>query len=294
MSTLDARSRGTGTLFVVAALTTLGAVILGSVVCATDSSAACPNWPGCYPGQIGPEAHLNPVLEFVHRVVAVSTGPLLLVAALLGLRDRNRLVRFAPWLALVGALVAGVLGMLTVTRGISKTAAAIDLGFSLVAMIAITLAAVLVLRGPATWRPRRAPLAWAAVGALFGFHILSIFVAGPGSLTRCVSWPVWRQLDADGTPVLQWLRLALAAVAVVLAVFTAVRALRRRDTRMIAAVVLLLIVTELILGLTVLAGGGAGTELKGLYAALAGAILGGLTWIATLSSTDPEKQLQSR
>lgn len=272
-------------LFVVAAAVTFGAIALGSVVCATDSSSACPNWPGCYPGQIGPEVALNPIVEFVHRVVAVSTAPLLLACGIVGwLRSKDRLVRILPWVALVGAFIAGVLGMLTVKIGISKWWAAFDLGASLVAVIAITVAAVCVLRAPRAWTwPTPAKVAWAAVGTLFVYHVTSICVAGPGSLTRCVSWPIWRLLEIDGGAAGQWFRLVLGAMAVLLTVATVVLGLRRADTRWFAVAVAILVVVELLMGLTVV-NHASTLPVKALYAAVAGAIFTGNVWIAALTS----------
>ncbi|WP_297740607.1 heme A synthase [uncultured Tessaracoccus sp.] len=271
-------------VFVAAAIVTFAAVALGSVVCATDSSAACPNWPGCYVGQIAPEAQLNPILEFVHRVVAVSCGPLLLAAAIVGLRVKDPLVRVLPWVAFVGAMIAGVLGMLTVKVGISKAWAAFDLGASLIALVAITVATVCVLRYPRRWQPgATGRLAWGAVGALFAFHICSVLVAGSGSLTRCMSWPVWRVIEADGSAAWQWARLVLGGVAAVLTVLVAVQGLRRRDTRVFGAVLTVLVVCEVAMGLTVVAHG-ADLRVKAWYAALAAATFCVSVWVASLAS----------
>lgn len=284
MTTQSTHSPAVRTLFVAAAIVTFGAVALGSVVCATDSSAACPNWPGCYRGQVTPEAELNPVLEFVHRVVAVSTGPLLLAAAVVGLRSRDLLVRVLPWIALAGAMVAGVLGMLTVKRGISTGLAAFDLTSSLVAMLAITLAAVCVLRAPRQWRRNGwSAITWSAVALWVATHVTSIFVAGPGSLTRCVSWPVWELIEIDGDAGPQWVRLGLASIAVVVSAFVVVVAMKRPETRVIGAVVAVLMVVELAMGFTVLRSG-ADLPTKAVYAATPAAILCGLGWIASLAT----------
>lgn len=272
-------------LFLVAALFTFAAVALGSVVCATDSSAACPNWPGCYIGKVAPEAHLNPVLEFVHRVVAVTSGPLLLACALVGLRSRDLLVRSLPWLAVFGALTAGVLGMLTIKTGISTTAAALDLTASLTAMVAITVAAACVGRAPRTWCPD-GPATWAsaAVLGLLVFHVMSIFVAGPGSLTRCLSWPVWRLVDADGSHSPQRLRMALGVLAIGLVVVAALLVIRIPGRRMLGVLALLFTILELLLGVFVVGAGDAGLPLKAVYAATAGAVLCTMGWLAALGS----------
>ncbi len=277
-------SRATRVLFVAAAAVMWGAIVLGSVVCATDSSAACPNWPGCYVGQITPKAELNPILEWVHRLVAISCAPLLLAAGVVGWRSKDPLVKWLPWVSLCGAFIAGVLGMLTVKVGISKGLAAFDLGASLVGLIAITIATVCVLRAPRrVHRGVEQTAGWAAVVALFVFHVSSIIVAGPGSLTRCVSWPVWRTLDVDGAVGAQWLRLVLGAVAVLAVAATVVLAVRDRGTRLPAVVVGVLALVELVMGPTVIAAGAAMT-VKAWYAAIAGTILTGTVWIASLAT----------
>lgn len=247
----------TVTLYRVAAVITFAAVALGSLVCATDSSAACPNWPGCYVGQLMPQAALNPVIEFVHRVIAVSTGPVLLAAALVGPRHRRDLtVSVLPWVALAGAFAAGVFGMLTIRVGLTTPQAASDLGASLIAMIAMTTAAVALSRTPRrAWLTPTGRYAWTAVGTLWLLHVTGVFAAGKGSLTRCVSCPVWGIVEIDGPVWLQAARMALAAVAIgliVAAIGTGVRTPGLRPLTLLAGV---LLVVELGVGLVILARG---------------------------------------
>src|SRR5450631_3246992 len=105
----SAASRPSLTVFRLAALFTFLAVAMGAVVCATGSGASCPTWPGCRPDQLTPQWQLSPVIEFTHRVVAMSAGPLVLAAAVMSRRltGPNRWVRILPMVALVGALAAG-------------------------------------------------------------------------------------------------------------------------------------------------------------------------------------------
>jgi len=189
-----------------------------------------------------------------------------------------------PWIAFVGAMIAGVLGMLTVKVGISKAWAAFDLGASLIALVAITVATVCVLRYPRRWQlGATGRLAWGAVGALFAFHICSVLVAGSGSLTRCMSWPVWRIVEADGGAAWQWARLVLGGAAAVLTSLVAVQGMRRRDTRVFGAALAVLVVCEVVMGITVVAHG-AGLTVKAWYAALAAATFCVSAWIASLAS----------
>ena len=61
-------------LVVAAAVMTTLLVVLGGIVCATESGAGCPDWPGCY-GRIVPPPQVNAVIEYTHRLVAGLTTP---------------------------------------------------------------------------------------------------------------------------------------------------------------------------------------------------------------------------
>jgi heme a synthase len=108
--------------FTAAAVLTFASVVMGAVVCATQSGASCPNWPGCYDNGFlptpGAELQTNPLIEFTHRVVAGVTGPVVLVAALMGRRLTDPRPRRLAWLGLAGTLLAGLFGMLIVKVGI--------------------------------------------------------------------------------------------------------------------------------------------------------------------------------
>ena len=283
----------TVTLYRVAAVLTFAAVALGSLVCATDSSASCPNWPGCYVGQVMPQVALSPIVEFIHRVVAVSTGPVLLAAALVGLRRRRDLtVAVLPWLALAGAFAAGVFGMLTIRVGLSTPQAATDLGASLIAMVAMTTAAVALSRTPR--RARRTPTAtyaWAAVGTLWLLHVTGVFAAGQGSLTRCVSCPVWRIVPIDGPVWLQVARMALAAVAIAFIVAAIATGARTPGVRPLTVAAGVLLVVELAVGLVILARG-TNHALSSVYAVSMVCLLWTTTLIAaraTFTRIPPEE-----
>ena len=88
-------------------------VVIGVVVRATDSGLACPNWPGCFPGQFLPglDSDGHVWIEWLHRTVAAVIGFLILgLAALAWLDHRDRrsilwpsfaavlLVAFQAWL----------------------------------------------------------------------------------------------------------------------------------------------------------------------------------------------------
>lgn len=138
------------TVFRLAALFTFLAVAMGAVVCATGSGAACPTWPGCRPYQITPQWQLSPLIEFTHRVVAISAGPLVLAAAVMSRRlpGPNRWLRILPLVALGGAIAAGAFGRLVVLSGLPTWLGAVDLFCALTAMTAMGVAAVILGAAP--------------------------------------------------------------------------------------------------------------------------------------------------
>lgn len=280
-----------------AALLTFLSVLMGSVVCATESGFDCPSWPGCYPDRITPIGDINPWIEFAHRSVAVVTGPVLLAAAIVGQRSRSlpRWVTSLLWVALVTAGAAAAFGMVTVLHGLPMPLAVLDIACALTAMTATGIAALAAGRPDPTWRPGRlGRTAWAGVAVIVVMHLAGIAVAGPASLTRCLSWPIWAVLDLDGAAWAQLIRLALAVLGAGLAVVTAAAALRDGGRlRRWGVAVLVLLGVELAMGLVILASGlpadrryatGAGMAFAAAYAVVAVTLLRALVEIAVRGS----------
>lgn len=272
------------------------AVIMGSVVCATESGAACPTWPGCYPDQFGPDFEINPLIEFFHRVGAMGAAPFVLAAALMGrhLPAAMTAARRLPWIALIGASMSGVMGMLTILTGLPRWAAVIDLLAALVAMIAMTVAALSLRDGgqmPST-RPVTARVAWAGIAMLLVVHGLGIAVAGSGSFTRCMGWPQWRVLTDDHLPGIQGGRIAFAATVVLAVAILMVWTWRRAPLRPWAIVAAALVVAEILLGAQIDTEG-LSSAIAAAYATIAVLIVWVLAVLATLagrSSQVPDRQ----
>ena len=286
------------TVFRLAAGFTFLAVAMGAVVCATGSGAGCPTWPGCRPDALAPVWQTAPVIEFTHRVVAISAGPLVLAAALLGLRlpGRDPWVRVLPWVALAGAGAAGAFGRLVVLSGVPTWQGAVDLTSALTAMTVMGIAAVRLAgvrsadagpRQPITagdgelvpvsrrhaLQPVR--LAGAAIVVLIGMQVAGLYTAGAGSFTRCMGWPLWQFVDGDRSPWLQVVRLALAGVAAALVIGIVLLSVGHERLRPWAAGLALLLGSELALGL-VIGGGGSSHALRACYSVIAVALLWGL------------------
>jgi len=254
-------------VFRLAALFTFLAVAMGALVCATGSGAACPTWPGCRPDQIAPQWQLSPLIEFTHRVVAMSAGPLVLAAAVMSRRlpGRDRWVRILPLVALAGALAAGAFGRLVIVGHLSTPLGALDLFAALTAMTAMGVAAVRVgaqARHPAEVEVRPVGqtvqvggLAAISLTVVVAMHVTGILAAGKGSYTRCMGWPIWQLIGTDLHPWLQYTRLGLAALGAVLVVTTAVVAARSERLRWWGIVLATLFAAEMMLGQVIRAGG---------------------------------------
>jgi len=257
--------------FTAAAAFALASVVMGAVVCATESGAACPTWPGCYPDQFlptpGAGLATNPLIEFAHRVVAGATGPVVLIAAVLGRRLPDPRPRRLAWVGLAGTLSAGLFGMLIVIVGIPWWLGVLDLAGALAATVCLLVARILLAQGQA-WAPgRTSRVAWAALGTLTLMHVSALPVAGAHSYTRCMGWPLL-VLDTDHWPALQWVRIALAAAAAIMIVVAAVGGLRREGLLVVAWLPLAALAAELALGLAMV-DGGAGVGLRTVHSVVA-------------------------
>ncbi|MEP7192011.1 MAG: cytochrome oxidase assembly protein [Actinomycetota bacterium] len=302
----SARPAAALTVFRLAALFTFLAVAMGAVVCATGSGASCPTWPGCRPDQITPQWQLSPLIEFTHRVVAMSAGPLVLAAAVMSrwLTAPSRWVRILPLVALVGALAAGAFGRFAVLSGLPTWLGGVDLFSALTAMTAMGVAAVLLgahTRGSSlSSSARRHPvqvfrLAATGVAVLFAMHVTGIFAAGHLSYTRCIGWPIWRQIDNDLHPWLQDVRLGLSVVGAALVVSTTVVASRNARLRPWGIALATLFAAEMVLG-QVIRSGGASSGVAAAYSVVAVSLLSclgllmALAWPARMDTDETPAQ----
>lgn len=222
---------GVAWLFAITGVLITVTLALGSTVCATDASASCPNWPGCYVGRLTPQAHTQPVIEFVHRVISSSIGLFGLASVIVGWihRRRNRMLLVLPLVALVCALASGVFGMMTIKWGINKFEASLDLLAALVSMGAIWRAWFVARHPDSHWHMNtRTRLGLAAAGTLMAGHFLAVLVSGSGSLSRCMGWALFVRGVGDG-PVAAWgLQQAVMAIGEILTVAVLVARLRHR------------------------------------------------------------------
>ena len=225
-------------LVVAAAVMTALLVALGGIVCATESGAGCPDWPGCY-GRIVPPPQVNAVIEYAHRFVAGLTTPLILAAAWVSWR-RARTIRWLvrPLLVAIPFLAAVIVfGAFAVLTGLPRLVAALDLSSALVTLtLVLTAAVVAFTRHADPTLPDRfsagsslARLSLVTLGATFVLYVSGILVAGPGSLTRCVGWPFWRIMPDDVAGWPQVARLGLSALIALLIIVLVAHVWRDRQ-----------------------------------------------------------------
>ncbi len=133
-------------------LWTLALLLLGSVVHATESSLACPDWPTCF-GTMMPEMTGGVFWEHLHRLWAGALVLFFLAAVILVRRQlpgRTDIFRLGV-AGLVLLVVQSVLGGLTVIYGLPDTISTshLALAFALLALVTVMLVRVGSGRGPA-------------------------------------------------------------------------------------------------------------------------------------------------
>ncbi len=237
-------------LLLAAAISTALLVTMGAVVCATESGAACPDWPGCF-GRAIPPPQIHSIIEYTHRFVALITTPLIVASAYLGWRNARNvpLVKWLPTVAIFFTLAVVVFGAFAVLTGLPRPVAALDLGSALIVLMLMTAAATVGwIKHAQPDAPDRlslaTPLAKLGAGttlAVWATYVGGILVAGSGSLTRCLSWPIWRVLPVDVPGWPQVVRLIVGVAAAALTLLLVGRVLTQRADRALrtAGIVLL-------------------------------------------------------
>ncbi|MBI2913299.1 MAG: COX15/CtaA family protein [Chloroflexi bacterium] len=191
-------------LALVTSVATYALIVLGGTVRATDSGLACPDWPRCH-GQLIPPLETHVMIEYSHRLAAMSVGFLILgtaVSAWLWHRD-SRLLRGSATLALVLLIAQVLVGGVTVNMELPDTVVAVHLAIALSLLAALVFTAVGAFRegsgqtsaGPIATAapPSRGLLALPLVAALaaLGLILTGSYVANSGASLVYPDWPLF-------------------------------------------------------------------------------------------------------
>lgn len=289
--------RGHLALLLAATAMTYLLIVLGGLVCITDASSACPDWPGCY-GRAVPPPQTRAIIEYTHRLVAALTTPLIVAAAVVGWRRARDIpwVSRPPLVAIAFVLAVIVFGALVVLRGLPRGLAALDLGSALTVlalMVTATVAAAAHRHRPfdrLAWRTPPAWLSLAALVAVLAVLVSGVLVAESGSVVRCLGWPQY------GVHLSRDILAGVASLLVLGAVVGAWRQAPSRHWRPVPAVVgLLILATNLLAWLRPPASTAAATQAGSLppdtawllaSAALATALWAGLVALTLLSAVE--------
>ncbi len=227
-------TKGHRYLLTTAAVMTCLLVALGGIVCITNSSQGCPDWPACY-GQFIPPPRVDSIIEYTHRLIAALTTLLIIASAVVSWR-KTRSIRWLSWppvIAVVLTFAVIVFGAFVVLTGLPPVVAAIDLGSALLVLAFMVVTAVVARichRNPAltnqiSFADTFAKLVLWTVITIFIVFVSGVLVAESGSMVRCLGWPLYNVDFGDlGWP--QVARHLVAGVAGVLIVATVGQAWR--------------------------------------------------------------------
>jgi len=230
------------TLFGWAAFMVYVLVLSGGIVCITDSSHGCPDWPICH-GRWFPPNQVNSIIEYSHRALTPVTLPFLIAAAVVaGRRYRPERWIFIPTIGTIVCLaIVVVFGALVILKGLSRGWAAADLGTALMALALIVTASTGVsarFRSPhrkllPSLSSGLARLAMATAATVYAVLVSGVLVSRPGALMRCLNWPGIVGLDKP-EDLFGWLYLfrfsfgVLASVLIIILVVQVWRTQRHR------------------------------------------------------------------
>jgi len=226
-------------LLLAGAVFTVLLIAMGGILCVTQSIRNCPDWPGCF-GRIVPPAEPGPILEYTHRLLAGVSGLLILGSAVVSMLrvPQLRWISIPPLVAIVLLVEVSFFGAQVVLRGLAPGWAAVDVGSALLVVALMVTAAVKAMsikNDPSqpdrlSFKNPFTRLVLVTTAMVYMVYVSGILVAGKGSITSCLGWPIYRlqQFQVDGLTWWNILRLTISLLGVGMLVMVLVQAWRKR------------------------------------------------------------------
>ena len=120
-------------------------MFLGGYVSAAGLGLTCPEWPLCPDGIMPGEEYL---IEWIHRLVAATTGTLVLATAVASWMNKNagRKIKFTSTFAGVLVVVQITLGAVVIDTLLHAVLVAIHLGFGILLFAMVLLTTLFAFR----------------------------------------------------------------------------------------------------------------------------------------------------
>lgn len=229
-------------LVLTAALMTFGLITMGGIVRVTGSGLGCPDWPTCH-GQLFPPLEIHAIIEYLHRLIAALTSPFIIAAAIVGWWKFRAIkwVSRPPIIAVGFLFVEIILGAITVLTELPPEVVAIHLGAALIVFALMLTSTVMAFaRHNDSAQPDRlafrTPFARLTVGTLAAIFVVLVsgaLVAGSGSTTGCIGWPLCngRLIPTDVHGWIHMTHRLIVGLASILVVWMFIQAWRTQRTQ---------------------------------------------------------------
>ncbi|MBW8010884.1 MAG: protoheme IX farnesyltransferase [Chloroflexi bacterium] len=186
-------------LLITTSIMTFLLIVMGGIVRVTGSGLGCPDWPKCF-GEWIPPMRADAIIEYLHRLIATLTSPLILASAVVAwrrFREAKLLSMPLFWsVALLG--VQGLLGGLVVYLETPPNLVAVHLGIALIilGLILISTVAAFKYSQDASSNNRMkfiSPFSRLSILVLVTTFIVLVsgaLVASFSATYACIGWPL--------------------------------------------------------------------------------------------------------
>ena len=209
---------------------TLALAVLGSWVRINGAGMTCPDWPKCR-GELVPALSGGVVLEWSHRVLAMTVGFVIIAAFVAGWRMRREIAGVVPTrFTLVAIFVLQVsLGGITIFQANSPPSVMMHWAVAMLLLTTLIFLAMLAFLAPPAHAGvpairSGAPLPALAVATLFAYVTMCIgsYVSSSGAGLACATFPACDgTLTGSTTPQLLQMLHRIAATSFIVAAVVA-------------------------------------------------------------------------